>query len=107
MPQPQSLDELFRQVENDGLEKARILIAQEAPLVAARLKAQEEARKTIPVWIVNDGEITGPYQNDDAAIKYAEQQGWSLAAGGALIVDSYQEAQQAIQSEPDDDDEEE
>lgn len=105
MPQLQSLDELFRQVEDEGIAKAKILIAAEAPLVAARLKAQEEARKTIPVWIVYDNQFTGPYENDDAAVVYMEAQ--NIPSHEALVVDSEDAARECLKGEDDDDEEDE
>lgn len=103
MPQFQSIDELFREEEAAGIERARREIALEAPLVAARLKAEEERRKTIPVWIVYDNAYTGPYANDDAAIAYLDSQ--KIPTHEALIVDSLEAAQECLKGDETDEDE--
>jgi hypothetical protein len=101
----QSLDELMREEEVANLERARREIAAEAPAVAARLKAEEERRKTIPVWVVYDGEYTGPYTNDDAAIAYMAEQ--KIPQHEALMVDSEDAAKECVKPDEEDDDEEE
>lgn len=105
-PIPQTLGELFAQDEAEMLAKARAEIAKEFPETQKRLAAEEARRKTIPVWIVHEGVITGPYANDDAAIAHAEANKWPLHVGGALILDSLKDAQNALAAENEEDDEE-
>jgi hypothetical protein len=104
-PKYQSLDELMRDEEAGLIAAARKAIEAERPATIARLAAEEERRKTIPVWMLYDGVISGPYENDDAAIKFAEDNNIPLAVGGALIVDSLADAKEALKGEDDDDDE--